>query len=61
MREVKDNGRVSDPGTLLPTWLITIAYLPTNAALYYGITMHPAVALFFGWVCGKSLPSKFEY
>ncbi|KAF7536567.1 hypothetical protein G7054_g4406 [Neopestalotiopsis clavispora] len=28
-------------------------YLPTNAALYYGITMNPAVALFFGW--GASL------
>ncbi|KAI0156292.1 OPT oligopeptide transporter [Pestalotiopsis sp. NC0098] len=28
-------------------------YLPTNAALYYGITMSPAVALFFGW--GASL------
>ncbi|TDZ40960.1 Oligopeptide transporter 5 [Colletotrichum trifolii] len=28
-------------------------FLPTNAALYYGITMHPAVALFFGW--GSSL------
>lgn len=26
------------------------AFLPTNAALYYGITMNPAVALFFGWV-----------
>lgn len=26
------------------------AYLPTNASLYYGITMDPAVALFFGWV-----------
>ncbi|KAL4784655.1 OPT oligopeptide transporter protein-domain-containing protein [Aspergillus varians] len=25
-------------------------YLPTNAALYYDITMNPAVALFFGWV-----------
>ncbi|KAL5332426.1 OPT oligopeptide transporter protein-domain-containing protein [Aspergillus crustosus] len=24
-------------------------FLPTNAALYYGITMNPAVALFFGW------------
>ncbi|KAJ7697833.1 OPT oligopeptide transporter [Mycena rosella] len=24
-------------------------YLPTNAKLYYGIDMHPAVALFFGW------------
>ncbi|KAH6887606.1 OPT oligopeptide transporter [Thelonectria olida] len=24
-------------------------FLPTNAALYYGITMKPAVALFFGW------------
>ncbi|WWD19463.1 hypothetical protein CI109_103923 [Kwoniella shandongensis] len=24
-------------------------FLPTNAALYYNITMHPAVALFFGW------------
>ncbi|OLN98074.1 Oligopeptide transporter 2-like protein 2 [Colletotrichum chlorophyti] len=28
-------------------------FLPTNAALYYGITMNPAVALFFGW--GASL------
>ncbi|KAJ9143494.1 OPT oligopeptide transporter [Pleurostoma richardsiae] len=28
-------------------------YLPTNAALYYGITMKPAVALFYGW--GASL------
>ncbi|KAH7126019.1 OPT oligopeptide transporter [Dactylonectria macrodidyma] len=28
-------------------------FLPTNAALYYGITMKPAVALFFGW--GASL------
>lgn len=28
-------------------------YLPTNASLYYGITMSPAVALFFGW--GASL------
>ncbi|KAK8853053.1 hypothetical protein IAR55_003754 [Kwoniella newhampshirensis] len=28
-------------------------YLPTNAALYYGITMNPAIALFFGW--GASL------
>lgn len=27
-----------------------IAYLPTNASLYYGITMDPAIALFFGWV-----------
>lgn len=27
-----------------------VAYLPTNASLYYGITMDPAVALFFGWV-----------
>lgn len=26
------------------------AYLPTNAALYYNITMSPAIALFFGWV-----------
>ncbi|KAJ5336098.1 uncharacterized protein N7506_004120 [Penicillium brevicompactum] len=26
-------------------------FLPTNAALYYGITMNPAVALFFGWGC----------
>ncbi|KAL4881631.1 OPT oligopeptide transporter protein-domain-containing protein [Aspergillus karnatakaensis] len=24
-------------------------FLPTNAALYYNITMNPAVALFFGW------------
>ncbi|EAL21541.1 hypothetical protein CNBD0090 [Cryptococcus deneoformans B-3501A] len=24
-------------------------YLPTNAALYYNITMSPAIALFFGW------------
>ncbi|ORY32181.1 OPT oligopeptide transporter [Naematelia encephala] len=24
-------------------------YLPTNAALYYDITMNPAIALFFGW------------
>ncbi|KAJ5976808.1 hypothetical protein N7501_000150 [Penicillium viridicatum] len=28
-------------------------FLPTNAALYYNITMNPAVALFFGW--GSSL------
>ncbi|KAF4806657.1 Oligopeptide transporter 2 [Colletotrichum siamense] len=28
-------------------------YLPTNAALYYGITINPAIALFFGW--GASL------
>ncbi|EQB49285.1 OPT oligopeptide transporter [Colletotrichum gloeosporioides Cg-14] len=28
-------------------------FLPTNAALYYGITMNPAIALFFGW--GASL------
>ncbi|KAJ4389340.1 hypothetical protein N0V93_006807 [Gnomoniopsis smithogilvyi] len=28
-------------------------YLPTNAALYYGITINPALALFFGW--GASL------
>ncbi|CAN8096086.1 unnamed protein product [Discula destructiva] len=28
-------------------------FLPTNAALYYGITMSPALALFFGW--GASL------
>ncbi|KAL2836880.1 OPT oligopeptide transporter protein-domain-containing protein [Aspergillus pseudoustus] len=28
-------------------------FLPTNAALYYGITMNPALALFFGW--GASL------
>ncbi|KAL4800206.1 OPT oligopeptide transporter protein-domain-containing protein [Aspergillus venezuelensis] len=28
-------------------------YLPTNAVLYYGITMNPALALFFGW--GASL------
>ncbi|KAL2698715.1 hypothetical protein AAEP93_010103 [Penicillium crustosum] len=26
-------------------------FLPTNAALYYNITMNPAVALFFGWGC----------
>ncbi|KAH8885598.1 OPT oligopeptide transporter [Thozetella sp. PMI_491] len=25
------------------------SFLPTNAALYYGITMNPAVALFFSW------------
>lgn len=30
------------------------AFLPTNAALYYDITMNPAVALFFGWVCYAS-------
>lgn len=30
--------------------LISKAFLPTNAALYYNITMNPAVALFFGWV-----------
>ncbi|ODN73352.1 OPT family small oligopeptide transporter [Cryptococcus amylolentus CBS 6039] len=24
-------------------------FLPTNAALYYNITMNPAIALFFGW------------
>ncbi|KAE9583477.1 hypothetical protein CGMCC3_g85 [Colletotrichum fructicola] len=29
------------------------SYLPTNAALYYGITINPAIALFFGW--GASL------
>ncbi|WWD00409.1 hypothetical protein V866_007322 [Kwoniella sp. B9012] len=28
-------------------------FLPTNAALYYNITMEPAIALFFGW--GASL------
>ncbi|KAL4733385.1 OPT oligopeptide transporter protein-domain-containing protein [Aspergillus similis] len=28
-------------------------FLPTNAALYYNMTMNPAVALFFGW--GSSL------
>ncbi|OCF76766.1 hypothetical protein I204_02468 [Kwoniella mangroviensis CBS 8886] len=28
-------------------------YLPTNAALFYNITMEPAIALFFGW--GASL------
>jgi hypothetical protein len=26
-------------------------FLPANAAMYYGITMNPAVALFFAWVC----------
>jgi hypothetical protein len=25
-------------------------FVPANAAMYYGITMNPAVALFFGWV-----------
>ncbi|KAG6365063.1 hypothetical protein INS49_006669 [Diaporthe citri] len=28
-------------------------YLPTNASLFYGLTMNPAVSLFFGW--GASL------
>ncbi|OCF42319.1 hypothetical protein I317_03823 [Kwoniella heveanensis CBS 569] len=30
-----------------------VTFLPTNAALYYDITMNPATALFFGW--GASL------
>jgi hypothetical protein len=25
-------------------------FLPANAAMYYDITLNPAVALFFGWV-----------
>lgn len=38
---------------LTKTASVCVAYLPTNAALYYGITMSPAVALFFGWVSGS--------
>lgn len=32
---------------------VTVAFLPTNAALYYGVDMNPAIAIFFGWVSLK--------
>lgn len=51
MLEARVNGLVRDPIYLdMPELLISKAFLPTNAALYYNITMNPAVALFFGWV-----------
>lgn len=37
------------------------AFLPTNAALYYGITMNPAVALFFGWVRSYIIRTQILY
>ncbi|KAL2801979.1 OPT oligopeptide transporter protein-domain-containing protein [Aspergillus granulosus] len=35
-----------NPGPCQGQWA---TFLPTDAALYYGIIMNPAVALFFGW------------
>lgn len=56
MPEVRDNGRVSaGSGATARLDANEAAFLPTNAALYYGITMKPAVALFFGWVRTRSL------
>ncbi|KAL4991954.1 OPT oligopeptide transporter protein-domain-containing protein [Aspergillus falconensis] len=42
-----------NPGPWSPKEHAVVAFLPTNAALYYNMTMNPAVALFFGW--GSSL------
>lgn len=60
-RVVRGNGQVSvyyGTGMLNSLILFSVAYLPTNAALYYGINMNPAIALFFGWV--SLLPSDIS-